>query len=1359
MSINNLSTTFEETQSNMKSKLFYVLIGLLFILLTIYQNDSNWKSTRELKATIGEYQEAESLSGGGVTAFAQDKALRMWIGTDNGLNIFFGNDYKQLFYDAEDTTTIPDNSILSLLCDSEGSMWVSTPSGIAKHIGCYKFRRYNVPITNQGTYQLAEYGDNGMLVSNGSNVYLIKGDNISKFFHIAEPSLLFATIHPDSEGGFWIVNAQEAVHYDKAKKQTFSTGKGSSNLSYTYQHGDTLWYTQSHNVHAIDMKANKIIYSSKELPIIPTSICPKNKDLVLINSSFHGLYSIDLRTDQLTKLTENDFHLRNEDETIATMYRDKEDNLWLGYQYGGFQVSPNAIVYEKLNNLPINNLTRGQAITCLGLSNNHIIGSTGSKVFCYGTKNKAFTQYMYKEIFTDSPFFRQTLENIVPYEGDKLWLISNVRIISCEIKDDKIQVLNRVFSPTHHGPALGKGICLGSDILVTTTSSYLLRSRFGTDVCDSIYVDNKKYNKESLLQKLPNGKVLVITEGMNMLLFNPKNNQIEHFNVQQPAHTENADPSIVFIDDRRRIWIGTRQNGLFSLNYDERKLENVGFVPFASIQDIIEDNGQLWISSQEELLSLNPNDTTLHLHSSLMSQNKNGSHLFYKNCCRLTGMNSLIFGTSNGCVTIPLVDAKNEGQYKLSIHSLQIDAVGGQKIGVCKFIENGDHLTFSHDENNIELEFANVNYGNRERLMYQYKLEGVDKNWSVPTLHNKAKYTQLSPGNYTFRVRLITSQNHAALSECELRLTIKPNFWLSYVAIYFYIICVLAALYYIQYIIISRQKERLKLKQLEDERLREKRNNEMNMSFFANISHEFRNPLTLISGPLIMLKYDHVLPLAAQKTINTICININRMLMLIDQMLDFNKLESDALRLEVAQDDIVCKLQNMVTMFIESARFRGIQVSLDKKEENMYVWMDNDKIDKIMSNLFTNALKHTPDNGHIEIGVGMATVDELSFFQNLHEKDNQPYLCVRVHNNGNQIDDDKIADIFKRYYQVKGTQATHRYGWGTGIGLYYVKRLVELHHGQIRVQNDPEGGVSFIFVLPTDESFYNHDERASQEENMVLITTEPISNEIEQKIEVNQIKVNETAKKPVILVVDDDIAVAQYTRSLFVDNYVVVNKYSAESALEEIGDIKPDIVLSDVIMGTMTGYEFCKKIKADLMTCHIPVVLITAKANVNEQVEGLEYGANAYVTKPFDPRYLKAVVSSLLNNVHMLREKLAAGDNEGAISEDLSKQDRDFMDSLYELMKKHISEQDLNVSTISQELLISQSKFNYKLKELTGETPGSFFRKYKLNVAAKLLREGKNNVSEVAYMTGFGTASYFSVAFKKQFGISPSEYQ
>ena len=324
-------------------------------------------------------------------------------------------------------------------------------------------------------------------------------------------------------------------------------------------------------------------------------------------------------------------------------------------------------------------------------------------------------------------------------------------------------------------------------------------------------------------------------------------------------------------------------------------------------------------------------------------------------------------------------------------------------------------------------------------------------------------------------------------------------------------------------------------------------------------------------------------------------------------------------------------------------------------------------------------------------------------------------------------------------------------------------------------------GVEFRFDLPVDKSIYNKVEIVDHEERVMQIPLEVKSEERRVKnsdssVQSDENKSSDENKKSVrsvcstsdehkkkILIVDDDIDVAQYIRSIFERDYIIENRYSAEEALADLEQVKPDIILSDIIMGEMSGYDFCKTIKNNLMFSHIPVILITAKSNMDEQVQGLRLGAVAYVTKPFDPSYLKALVESQLQNVQTLRQRLGETTEteslSASVADTLSEQDRKFMDELYDLMEKRSAEMELNVSTICHDLLISQSKFNYKLKELTGETPGSFFRKYKLNKAARMLHEGKYNVSEIATLTGFSTAAHFSVAFKKQFGVSPSDYQ
>ena len=1333
----------------MKKTLIFFLLTLQLLLLYLFFMDSNWRDTRALEVTMGRYKVGQQLTDQAVTAFMQDEAQRMWIGTKNGLNIYDGHEYKHLYYQAGDSTSIPDNNIITLARSAQGEIWVSTPNGVARHLGWFKFKHYALPTTTETYFQLADYGDRGMLVNNGTDVYRIHGDSISHFYRFSTYAEQSNLIYPDHEGGYWIIEPVLVRHFNSQGRETMAPIHNTANMSNSCLQGDTLWFNQSRQLSAIDLRQNKVVYSSTErLPIIPTSFYADGRGKLFLNSTFHGLYAFDTRSHELTKVTDDELHLNHQDVTISTFYGDAEQNLWIGFQHGGFQVvSPSSMTWGSLNSQPIHQATSGHAVTCMNAVGQYIIGSTADNLFCYNTATRTFSSSLYKDIFNDSPYYRQTLEDVVPYTDDKMWLVSNVRILSCQIVNNRIEMLSRVYSREHTGPLLGSGVAIGDELLLTSNSAYLLRTRFGSDVCDSIRIGNPNYNRESCLVTLPDGNVLVVMKGLDMALYHPQTGKVEPLHDDLNTQTLNADPSIAMRDSKGRVWIGTRHNGLYQFDIQQRQLHAVDYVPFARIHSIVEgEAGELWGCTPDDLFALQPQDSTLHFCAIPLSNNTlqaNGQPLFINNSCKPAPGNALMVGTSEGCLSYPLHFSEADSKYNLSIQGLQIETTDNDRIGINTRITSGECFTFGHNENNITFEFANINYGNRERMMYQYILEGVDKHWSVPSLQPNATYSKLSPGIYKFKVCLIASPHHDALTQTEVTIRIKPHFWLSPAALYFYFILLVGIIFYIQWMLFKNQKNKLRMEQLEAERARDQRTNETNMNFFANISHEFRNPLTIISGPLLMLKDDDTLPYAARKSLGMVCVSVKRMLALIDQMLDFNKLEADALKLQVAQCDVATRLQSLVGLFAESAKLRGIAVSTLCPYENLYVWMDDDKFEKIMSNLLTNALKHTPDHGIIRVSLQQPSPDQLR---------------IEVYNNGNPIDDDRLQDIFKRYYQVKGTESTHQYGWGTGIGLYYVKRLTELHHGTVSVHNEPEGGVSFVFSFPTCEEAYTPDEHATPTNNVAYIAPQTVQEVDDRAIEANQHAVNEAAKKPVILVVDDDIAVAQYTRSLFIDHYVVVNKYSAESALEEIEHIKPDIILSDVIMGNMNGYEFCRKLKSNLLTCHIPVILITAKSNINEQVEGFEGGANAYVTKPFDPRYLKAVVESLLHNIQMLRQKLADGEQNDLNTEALSEPDRHFLDQVYALMEKHISDQDLSVSVISQELLISHSKFNYKLKELTGETPGTFFRKYKLNVAAKLLKEGKHNVSEVAYMTGFGTASYFSVAFKKQFGKSPSEF-
>ena len=837
------------------------------------------------------------------------------------------------------------------------------------------------------------------------------------------------------------------------------------------------------------------------------------------------------------------------------------------------------------------------------------------------------------------------------------------------------------------------------------------------------------------------------------------------------------DPAFAKQDYYGNIWLGTKRDGLYFTDIKRQHMRRVNILNDVHIQALVEDTKRnIWVTTIRDVFFVNFESKRFLMNSLLSASQDQDDWQYFSNSACISPSGDVVLGSSDGCKFMPpeamqtnflRTQAGIHASEMLAIYGVEVEKNNGEVFAVTDEVAHLHSYTFAHDENNLKFNFYYPNFSRRSALLCQYKLEGYDRDWQVPTYGREAHYAHLPAGTYTFRLRLISSLDKPALAERKVEITVMHAPWWSSAAWLLYFSIVLGILFYLNTFYLRARTNHLLLLQEQRELEREKQAKEMNMRFFANIAHEFRNPLTIIAGPLMSLNADKALPDSVHRILTHVCMSVNRMLRLIDQMLDFNQLETDELRLRVSEVDAAEELRQQVASFKESAKVKGIRLELAVKNCNYHVWLDCDKLEKIMSNLFTNALKYTAPGGIIRI---QASADEER-------------LKVSVFNSGQLMDEDKIQNVFKRYYQLSDSQNSRQYGWGTGIGLYYVKRLVELHHGEIYVKNiaavsetsseaSLRNGVEFSFSLPTDKSIYNKVEIVAQEKRVMQIPLEVKSEEgrtLEMKSEEERVKNslagNASAPSknlPRILIVDDDVDVAAYLHQLFASDYEVVNRYSAEGALADLEEVKPDIILSDIIMGEMSGFEFCKTLKGNLSFSHIPVILITAMASMHNQIDGLKLGAVAYITKPFDPAYLKALVKSQLQNIQMLRQRLNESTETGSLSakvaDTLSLQDQKFMDELYGWMEKRSAEQDLNVATVCRDMLISPAKFNYKIKELTGETPGIFFRKYKLNKAAAWLREGKYSISEIAVLTGFSTAAHFSVAFKKQFGVSPSEY-
>lgn len=646
-----------------------------------------------------------------------------------------------------------------------------------------------------------------------------------------------------------------------------------------------------------------------------------------------------------------------------------------------------------------------------------------------------------------------------------------------------------------------------------------------------------------------------------------------------------------------------------------------------------------------------------------------------------------------------------------------------------------------YDQNGFSISFAALDYSESERLHHYYKLDGFDQYWINAHNNKEAYYANLPAGTYTFRVRITQNDQSTIVGENAIRVIVHPAPWATWWAYTFYLIAGITILAFFIRAMWRIRAEKQAVLRAEQAKAQEQFINKMNMSFFANISHEFRTPLTMISGPISLLYSSSDITGENKNLLRIVQRSVNRMLRLVNQMLDFNKLENDTLKLKVRPTEIVVFLKELTDIFRVNAESKSITMITNGLEGSFIAWIDEDKIDKIFTNLMSNALKYTPAGGRINVN-----------FDIVSGEDAVQAVKIEVINTG-QIPDDKLEKIFERYYQISDEHGGI-YNWGTGIGLYYARSLARLHHGSLTASNlKDDNKVMFTLIVPVGQSAYSEAERSHEQVNQ--LEAFPLEeNPLPVKPDPDLDK-----EKKTIMVVDDDSEVAYYLELLLGSDYQVVCRFNAESALEAITESVPDLILSDVVMPGKDGYWLCREIKESLQLCHIPVILVTAKTTIENQVEGLNVGVDAYVTKPFEPHYLMALIKSLLNNREKTRSLLSRSTQTDKMDENvLSPQDNMFMTELYHLMESELSNPELDVTRMTQLLKISRTKFYYKVKGLTGENPSVFFKTYKLNRAVELLKEGKYTISEIADMTGFNTLSHFSKSFKQQFGIPPSEY-
>jgi len=672
-----------------------------------------------------------------------------------------------------------------------------------------------------------------------------------------------------------------------------------------------------------------------------------------------------------------------------------------------------------------------------------------------------------------------------------------------------------------------------------------------------------------------------------------------------------------------------------------------------------------------------------------------------------------------------------------------------------------DEIELEYKENNFSIEFAALDYTAPQQIRYSYKLEGFDANWNSTSFLNRfANYTHLPNGKYTLNVKASNTDGIWNDKVASLKIIIHPPIWRTWYAYLFYLGLFFLSLWMSRkYDLIGiQEKQDLRMAQLDREKREEVHN--LKLRFFTNISHELRTPLTLIVAPLenLIKQGANLSSEKISEQYHLMYKNSKYLLRLVDQLLDFRKLDQGKLNLEARLGDYVKFVKEATQPFQFIASKQNVEFKVISEEQDIFLWFDPDVVEKILYNLLSNAFKFTPQGGQITIRLSEVEKEKGSWSKNnkLYH-----YLQMEIIDSGKGFSP-KIANrIFERFYKEGGDKFTSD---GAGIGLSFTQSLVKRHYGEIDAKSKLGEGSVFIVKFPMTKSVFAKGEILSGQIESHEFKNDPLeyfSPEKPEKLpEIEAVpEIQGTSEQlPILLFVDDNRDIRKFIKSGFENDFRIIEAENGEKGLEVAKSSLPDIIISDIMMPKMDGIEMCKVLKAHVDTSHIPIVLLTAKTTSDNELKGLETGADAFVRKPFQLDILKLQILNIYNQ----REKLKNRFRKEAILQPkeitVTTVDEEFLQRAMNLIEDHMSDAEFNVEALVKEMFISRSKLYLKIKALTGYSTSEFIRTVRLKRAVQLLEKSDYTIKEIMFMTGFNTASYFSKCFKKLYGIVPSEY-
>ncbi len=1305
-----------------------------------------------------ELEDEMSISSSMIYCSYLDKSNRLWIGTENGLNLYDRelDQFKRICLDGSNVGRNCNSgiSVSSIIEDRDGNLFVGVFEKGLFRLDLNTFMAHHVP--NVGSSAATGILNvNSLKVDRDGNIYA--GTNIGlKHYNTKSKALEPFEFHNANK----LVTLNEAVQSLLIDKE------------------NNIWIGGlSKGVYKINRtQKNKVIVS--HFPITTKrilSLLETPNGSVLCGTENDGLIHLDqygqvIRTYTFDKTNKNSIR----SNSIWSLYLDKDERIWMGYYNSGIGVYDK--LYDKFRNiesLPNNiNSLEVSSVTAIAQdqSGNLWMGMDGGGIDIYDPKTNKFT-HINENSNLYSGLSARDIQTVFIDSKQNVWAGSWNNGIYF-LKNGKKRFIN--FNTQNTDGELISNSILSFD--EDASGIIWIGTFYGGVVSYNPKTEKIKHykTKEFTDHKIHTSgvrKVLVDAEnniwiGTTTGLFRINSLDKESFSVMpmrnkmtgkyQNALNANHILSI-YESTEGTLWIGTRGAGL--CKFDKIKDTFIWYNELYGLQEenvaaIVEGNDQnIWISGNEGLHKIefeNGNITNYNVNDGLLAND------FNFNAVHKDKNGSLYFGSYLG---VDFFDPKDVSINK-AFPSLYLTGfkLFNKKVipntydsPFQKVISETDSISLTHKQSVFTIEFTGINYTRPEKNQYAYYLEGLEKSWNYVGNTRSATYTNLDYGDYIFRLKAANNDGVWNDDSLNLKITILPPWWKTNWAIFSYIFLFFLGIYLLNKVTKERIKEKQLIKYEREQRSKEEELHKKKLQFFTNISHEFRTPLTLIINPLIDIikskTYD--LPEEVKEKHFIIYKNTNRLSRLINELMDFRKLEINKLKVKAQEINIVDFVKEIVSYFAEEALNKKIDLKVTHNTEDLIAWVDKSMIEKIIFNLLSNAFKVTPEEGEIEVRI------DSNFCAEVYNKENvQNSFEIQVRDTGPGLEKEQLSKIFERFYQVNNLNKWY-YG-GTGIGLEVVRSFVELHKGSVEVDSEINKGTTFKIVLPLGKSHFSVDEIFEDRQNQNIAIKEKLvvpSTNSKEKV------IDEDLKKHRLLIVEDNTELRNYLEQELKGNYKIFTATNGNEGLRQAQKEIPDIIITDVIMPEMNGFDFCSKIKTDMQTSHIPLLMLTAKTMHEDRLIGIESGADAYMSKPFDLRILKSRLAQLLSSRQILFNKYFSAISDTEINENTTSLDKEFIEKVLKYINESLSDPDLSVEILASQLHLSRSQFYRKIKTLTGQTANQFLRNIRLQRAKQILEKGYNNISDVCYQVGFSSPSYFTKCFKNHFGILPTEIE